>query len=468
MKNLLYSLVPDIYRIGVVSQSKSKLLENNTSRLEKLLKQCSTMPPIISIIFSLLLVPGCISQVDIFKQYFPQLINSGDNVVLYFMGNVFPSVGHNKGYFIQQILQSDNYANTTHYLFNRHSNPVSVIVASSNFSVNEDNNNQYLWGNVYMKTDTVVILIHQNTQFITNEKICLSEALCENLQNDILTSPSIKLVFYFSNITVLACPLLCSTSIKEDSFSNLQINTKKQVRKIHKMLFWNAHNEVVHAQIAFTSNHLYEESRNKVFSCDSIYKTHNFSLMPKVRYCWAKQMLASELSKIHNLTYQWTKTIYGKRFIANDIRDKKYNFSLSWYEGMHLQYYSGWNYHYCVDSNIRNKTSELAYDTFIKPLSISCWIGFIVVWLNVTLYYTLQCELNNVVLQVCYKFIQQLTEAFYLLSCSGVKLQHKGALVVLLTFSSYLFWELYQNEITGLTITDEKVLPYQTMDEFLK
>lgn len=57
----------------------------------------------------------------------------------------------------------------------------------------------------------------------------------------------------------------------------------------------------------------------------------------------------------------------------------------------------------------------------------------------------------------------KLLETFYLLTCSGINDKRKGCLYTLLSISSFLFWDLYQKEIMGLTIVEVKVEPYSTI-----
>lgn len=99
-------------------------------------------------------------------------------------------------------------------------------------------------------------------------------------------------------------------------------------------------------------------------------------------------------------------------------------------------------------------------------MDFESWILMIITWLVVSLYncYKMKCKS---VKEIIYKFCSKLLDAFFMLVCSGINDQRKGFLYTLLTLSSFLFWDLYQKEIIGLTIVEEKVEPFPTNCELL-
>lgn len=205
------------------------------------------------------------------------------------------------------------------------------------------------WKNVFMKTDTMVLLIHFDAKNNLEEINRLNHTFSSSHQT-ILNCPSIKLLINFSNsgrlidsIVILTCDEFCSiTNIGQSlRLSALNFFNLEQVRKIYKQIFWNSQNKKVPAYIIHTYLSIFDESHTKNFLCDIIYKNHNFQLMSAARHCWAKQMLAGELAKIHNLTYvKWQSGVKGS-FIRQDVHDKQHKFNPLWYEDMYLQYYSG-------------------------------------------------------------------------------------------------------------------------------
>lgn len=60
--------------------------------------------------------------------------------------------------------------------------------------------------------------------------------------------------------------------------------------------------------------------------------------------------------------------------MTNDIQS---HFDEEWFEGIYLQYYSGYSIHYCVNTKARNETFKLGYDTWIKPLDKYSWTWMI-------------------------------------------------------------------------------------------
>ncbi len=88
-------------------------------------------------------------------------------------------------------------------------------------------------------------------------------------------------------------------------------------------------------------------------------------------------------------------------------------------------------------------------------------------WLFLALYFTLK-EKCYTILELIYKFIDNLLRFFWLLTNSGVNIKWKGSLFAILIFSSYLYWNLYGNNIIGLTIVKDKMEPFETVAEFLE
>ncbi len=230
-------------------------------------------------IFSKLLIyfklcTPCTSQIDIFELLLPQLINYGDNVVLFF-GNIFPSISHNNGYFIPQILLIDNnVTKSTYYLNNRHCKPISLILTPSYTILNTVNFDRPIdLENIYIKTDTVIILIHQGSLYQQYELNCQKNSLC-NSNEIIVNSPSIKLMISFPDSNdfanaAITCVRFCSSlgSGQSSSFFNLLIINQDQVRRLHKILYQNIYNMKVPSQIIYLTDSFYEESQHKKFSC---------------------------------------------------------------------------------------------------------------------------------------------------------------------------------------------------------
>lgn len=171
-------------------------------------------------------------------------------------------------------------------------------------------------------------------------------------------------------------------------------------------------------------------------------------------------MMFGELSKIHNITYTDPRFGSLERYdlMTNDITT---GLNFESYEEIYLQYYSGYSFYYCVNLKVRNRTSNLGYDTWIKPMDIDSWTMMIVTWVILTLFYTLNAKWVNIIVLI-YSFSAKLLDTFYLISCSGINGQRKGFLFTLITLSSFMYWELYQNEITGLTNVIEKIEPFRT------
>ncbi len=234
----------------------------------------------------------------------------------------------------------------------------------------------------YLATNTLAIITDYRDSSKTFIKKC-EETLhinnvCEFYQ-EFMDTRAVKILVSFSK----SC-LLTGTKIvyndhcdKNQIFSYpdhiyfLSFNLPKLLQ-IHKSCFWNAMNKELTAYIPYKKLYswFYKESQSKRFMCDMIFKNRNFKELYKADSCWAKQMLASEVSKIHNVTYVVPPKQISRLLYENDFFE---NLSSKWYEGFYLQYYSGNSYHYCVDSKLRNKTMQLGYDTFVVPMPLNLW-----------------------------------------------------------------------------------------------
>lgn len=85
-----------------------------------------------------------------------------------------------------------------------------------------------------------------------------------------------------------------------------------------------------------------------------MYKMKSIKLAKTAKHPDAKQMVAIALSKIHCITYR--KFLDPTFSEIHTEKSKHFKF----YEGFLLQYYSNYNYHYCMDCNSRNKSSQLS------------------------------------------------------------------------------------------------------------
>ncbi len=434
------------------------------------------MTPIVLLFSSITLCFGN-NSLSLFQVHFSKLIEKGDEIILYFYGDIPPFTNHNNGHFIQQIILTTNYSKRLWYRFHRHLNPSNVIITSY-LQAYKVKTQTAFWtlNNLFMVTDTVILYIERNSRVKIKNKDCrnkyTSKKFCDKYQQ-IINTPSFKAVLTFSRSNVLIETTLISndysphhTNLLNASLSIILKLNKSDILNLHKSKFWNANGKKIPMHISYSNFQFMIESRSQNFSCDRAYKSRKYKLMDQASFCWAKQMLAGELSKTHNITYIPKKygSIILQNLIIQDKRSKEFN--ASWFEGMYLQYYSGWSYHYCVNTKERNKTFNLGYDTWIRPMDVNSWSMMITTWFTVALFYTFNLKWTGI-MALIYNIISKLLETFYVLSCSGINGKRKGCMFTLLTLSSFLFWELYQNEITGLTIVEDTVKQFETVCEFL-
>ncbi len=174
-------------------------------------------------------------------------------------------------------------------------------------------------------------------------------------------------------------------------------------------------------------------------------------------------MIAVEMSKRHNITYiKWSPELKFKNFDF-DLSEK---ISSLWYEGVYLQFYFGLTHHYCVDPNLRNSTAQLGYDTFIEPMPLIAWILLVINWLFVTILCTSTSEIFGASTLV-ESLTFELMNMFNLICCIGIQLRKSLRAMILISFGCIWFWSIYQNNILGLTIVEEKFKPFSTIEQFL-
>ncbi len=430
-------------------------------------------------VFQIFCIVKCF-EIDISKTFYTGFLESGTEVILYVHGDINPFPSNVNKYLIQQIIVSSDYDTPMKYNFLRYMTPFNILILPYVQTYSQATGNVFRsMKNLIYATDTLIIYINaslfQQPWHVAKYNINRTDANKTKTEPvfqtsvKIVNAPSFKLVLNYSQFGDLTnawtiCNGYCSeTPHKIVNFENILFH-QKGIIQLHKRYFWSANNKKVPAWLADTyESTFFPESIHKQFSCDIAYKTRKYKNLIDHRFCWAKQMLASELSKIHNITFiKWTSvedyTFYSQ-YAKNGFKD-------IWHEGLHLQYYSGSSYHYCLDTKLRNTTALLGYDTWIKPICNKTWILALCTWFSVAFFYTLKEKVSTILELLC-KFTNNLLRSFYLLTCSGISISCKGSLITILVISSWFYWNLYGNNIIGLTIVEDKVEPFETVAEFL-
>ncbi len=295
----------------------------------------------------------------------------------------------------QHTVISKTYSDTVNLPFTKYFKPVNIIMAKFDQIVLDDNH----WAHTSMRKllavpETILILIDDqdaSNVFDQNCKIGLTITKTCKYYLDFKETPAFKILLSFSKSDVYTDVFVitneyCSGEITRINSKNINaLTSTTELRNFYKKCFWYEKNEVP-AYVVHALDTFYHQSKNKIFACDVMFKTriYNQNQMIRNKYCWAKQMLAIELSKRHNITFIYSRK-NGQYLYQNDVR---YNLKSQFSKGIYLQYYSGWSYHYCLDYKLENHTTNSRYHTFVRPMPLNLWALMALAWLSIALLYT--------------------------------------------------------------------------------
>ncbi len=204
--------------------------------------------------------------------------------------------------------------------------------------------------------------------------------------------------------------------------------------------------------------------------CDKIYKTRKYSRLVKATHCWGKQMLVIELSKRHNISYRERKittNVFDTNYITIDVTSVPFP---EWYgDGIHLQYFSGYCYHYCIDqtsfsSNITFRI-HLDYKVWIGATSTEIWIVVFLTWLISSIVFSIKFKESSLTF---WKTLEQNAfRVFYLGTKTCQNIREDGKFFIFLVFGSWIFWTHYEMGLTSLVTVKNKLKGFETIAELV-
>ncbi len=315
-------------------------------------------------------------EINTTKVFFSGFLSNGTEVILHVHGDVFLLPTNENEYVIQQIIISNNYYTPMKYKFLRHMKPINILILLYVQTYSKYTQNVFRsMKNLIYATNTLVIYINAslmhntlNLSRITNKETNLDHVKKESvLQTNlkILNSPSFKVVLNFSEFGDLTNVwALCNGSCSEKSHELILIKDLSSfhngIIQLHKLYFWSANGKEIPAWVADTNSFFLPQMIYKKFSCDIAYKIRKYQILKYHEFCYEKQRLVIELSKIHNITFiKWpSENMQDPTFYSQDERRNLKNI---WHEGLHLHYYAGKSLHYCVDTKLRNTTLRVRY-----------------------------------------------------------------------------------------------------------
>lgn len=339
--------------------------------------------------------------------------------------------------------------------------------------------------NLLMATDALSLIFARDSatvslRYKTFHKNC-SQASTETKECkaylEYLHFPVLKIIIQFlkslETETEILCNGFCSLSQTKVVPSTLDLSTKVKVLSNHKSFFKVGKNKPIPTFIGHAHWEIYEESKSKTFLCNQIYQARQYSNFSKALYCWAMQMIFIQLATEHNFTFDYwndKSDIFTKNYISQDFRS---NFRPEWYEGVHLQYISGWAYHYCVDKQHYSGPYWFTnnFKTWLRPVEPKVF-QLIFICLTICSIFNACFEKNSEKLywhwkKILQRFTEKFISAFHmLLRMTDIESQ-RGVIKSVVMIAGIIISLRYENELTSTVTVETAIKPFETMQEFL-
>lgn len=379
----------------------------------------------------------------------------------------------------QQIIVNSSYEYTLPSYSNKYTTLKNLAIIEgkllSYLSPNYIYSNQMLatFKHLLQKSDNVFLI------FIKTSKSMEWSAMFSRgfIFKKVLSTPAIKLVFTLDSDSrtqsyKIECDLYCFKTLNP---FGLQLLLKSlidsfAVKQVHKNLFRKGNNHQIKAVVAYVYSKIYEDSLTKNFLCDHIFESRNYHKFSEASYCWAKQMLATEISKVHNISYVYSTKRYSKRLYPDSfiLQDDTDQIKPEWANGAYLQYYSGWFVQYCLHE-VGNETGTIAYKAWIAPMKRSAWISLTLCWLSGGLVFTLlskpRVSCNSAILSGLIKNLLRTAQYFIR---SPVYLKRISTLDIVILLTALFLYTRYENEITSLVTIEKTIKPFKMMNDFFE
>ncbi len=211
----------------------------------------------------------CTLQVNLFENHFHAFIENGDEILFPFYGEPFLSIPSTSPLSVQQITISSRFTTRISNYFTKYMNLSIVIVAQlHHFFVGRYpavyNSLEYY----ILKTETFLLLydtyhIYQELTPLCNKTHELSTH-CESFKT-VLALPPFKVISSFSTKGEHEWDAaICNEYCLEKASLLIQISfNKNKIQEYHKKYFSNANNLEIQAQISYTNQQFFDESRSK-------------------------------------------------------------------------------------------------------------------------------------------------------------------------------------------------------------
>lgn len=308
-------------------------------------------------------------------------IPSPDNVLFQFYGHAPPSDN------ILQVVFSGDTFNPNWKIVQQkyHKNSVVIIASTIIHNAQKYSISQLItWISrsalSASATNLCLVVSESNAKFSEPKCNMGPETIHCGAFNIFTYSPVWKLAIkLYANGHIESTTVMCADMCRYKSFAIPPAQLGHiDLASVHKNLFFGGSEIPVFTYIPWLNFKFYKESKVKIFTCDTIYKRRQYWLLKDAYACYGKQMLAMQLSLVHNISFvrstdDATSFNLIKPFLSFDIQpwpesltNIKYDVNRFlktsfWLEGAIFQYVSGYTFIYCNDQ------SKLTRDG--KPLS---------------------------------------------------------------------------------------------------
>lgn len=258
--------------------------------------------------------------IDIFRDIFSSRRKHGNEVVIYFVGNVNHFEHHSMEHFVQQVLLPANHSVTLRTWESVHIQSIKVAITSVSRQIRNRENAMTIY-KLTMTTDTLVFFVETINDFKSYAEKCIFDLIkseiCRNYQT-LISTPSFKILLLYSNSGDLLnshaiCNSFCLSIDPKINLTRIKYS-RTEILQRHKRYLFNANKKQLQAYIPYTKDNFQIQFED--LTCDMIFNKRKYAELDQLYHCWAKQMLAYELAKLHNVTYIKTGNSTDHSFLS--------------------------------------------------------------------------------------------------------------------------------------------------------
>lgn len=431
-----------------------------------------------------LIISSGLQNFQIPSTYFTRISKYSDMFLIVLLNSSYQYIQNDRLKSIQQIVLSESNSEPVHNKGRRYQQ-VSVLILLTFEGIQPNktvNLVQAVW-NFVMLPSTLVLVVtttllnstfqRQSLEFLCSKfqsKNFMSQGKCHHFNKLLINSPALKILFQMSTNKAYLITNGKFYRPKIDLFTEFNEPSKLDTLKLHKKFLYYGNQNSIFLWFPYHQLLFYLESTTNNYVCDNIYKFRKYSLFNYAKHCWGKQMLVIELSKRHNISYserKIDKDVFDTNYITLDVTHAPFP---EWYgTGLHLQYFSGYCYHYCIDQTMSLSNSSnlrLDYKVWTGATSIEIWILIFLTWVISSI--LLSVKLKDVSLSFWENFELNIFIIYHLGTKTCQNIPKNGKLLIFLVFGSWIFWTHYEMELTSLVTVKNKLKAFESITELVE